>query len=147
MTDKKQFTIGQVISAGTGTLCCDIGEVYEILNFLTGDNLMTHQLPRALRACKQHVIQQFPWMKWVEDNKEACTPETWESFLASAAKEYGQTHELEPLPNGEWEYRNPIEEAEELMGDESKVIPVVVENATPSPLSRIEEERCSHTQS
>ena len=30
--------------------------IYDILNFLTGDNLYTHQLPRAMRECE-------PWLR------------------------------------------------------------------------------------
>ena len=120
--EKKMFTIGQVISAGTGRLCCDIGEVYDILNFLTGDNLFTHQLPRAFRACKDHIIEQLPWLKWVDDNKDACTPETVLSFVEAAAKEYGAEHELAPLPASDWERRDPIAEACEMMGSADRVI-------------------------
>lgn len=43
----QSFPIAVVLSATTGQLLCDIGEVYKILNHTTGDNLFTHQLPRA----------------------------------------------------------------------------------------------------
>ena len=33
---------------------------YEILNFLTGDSLYTHQLPRAVRQCEPWLRAQFP---------------------------------------------------------------------------------------
>lgn len=50
-----KFTTGEVISAGTGRLCCQMDGVYRILNYLTGDNLYTHQLPRAFKACEAWV--------------------------------------------------------------------------------------------
>ena len=34
--------------------------VYEILNFLTGDDLYTHQIPRAMRECRPWLASQFP---------------------------------------------------------------------------------------
>lgn len=41
----------------TGRLHTEMGHIYEDLGFLTGqDGLMTHMLPRALRAC-------IPWLK------------------------------------------------------------------------------------
>jgi hypothetical protein len=36
--------------------------IYEILNFLTGDNLFTHQLPRAMRECEPWLKTQFPYL-------------------------------------------------------------------------------------
>ena len=50
----KTFDLGTVLTVTTGRLLTDIGNLYEILNFMTGDDLMTHQLPRATEACKNH---------------------------------------------------------------------------------------------
>jgi hypothetical protein len=43
----KRFPIAVVLSATTGHLLCNMDDVYAILNHVTGDNLFTHQLPRA----------------------------------------------------------------------------------------------------
>lgn len=49
--ETKSFHIGDVLSAMTGTLVSPrhIGGVYDVLNWMTGESLMTHQLPRASR--------------------------------------------------------------------------------------------------
>lgn len=115
-----QFTTGEVISAGTGMLCCPIGDVYKILNFLTGDNLFTHQLPRAFKACHKHVQEQCPWVK--ELNKDDCTTETWQEWLADAVAKYGESHELQPLPSGTCNHIDPIKEAVDIMGADRVII-------------------------
>jgi len=58
----KTFHISDVLSITTGRLVSSrhIDGVYDILNFLTGDNLYTHQLPRAMRECKPWLRSQFP---------------------------------------------------------------------------------------
>src|SRR5690348_6456278 len=56
MSETKEFPSSVVVTAATGYLVCDMGQVYEVLNFLTNDDLFTHQLPRAFRECK-------PWLK------------------------------------------------------------------------------------
>ncbi len=58
----KNFDIGDVLSVTTGRLVSPRGGegVYDILNFLTGDNLVTHQLPRAMKECKPWLRTQFP---------------------------------------------------------------------------------------
>ena len=47
MEAKVVYDLGTVLSVTTGTLLTKIGNVYKILNYMTGDNLFTHQLPRV----------------------------------------------------------------------------------------------------
>ena len=56
------FHISDVLSVTTGRLVGSrhIAGVYEILNFLTGDELFTHQLPRAMNECTPWLRTQFP---------------------------------------------------------------------------------------
>lgn len=58
----KNFHISDVLSVTTGRLVSyrHIDGVYDILNFLTGDQLFTHQLPRAGRECEPWLRTQFP---------------------------------------------------------------------------------------
>jgi hypothetical protein len=48
----KTFDTLDVVTVSTGVLVSDrgIGSVYEVLNYLLDDDLMTHQLPAASRA-------------------------------------------------------------------------------------------------
>ena len=63
----KNFSLPIVLTVTTGRLLTNpknggngIEDLYEILNWMTQDNLFTHQLPRASRECKPHLIQRFP---------------------------------------------------------------------------------------
>ena len=58
----KLFHISDVLSVTTGRLVSSrhMDGIYEILNFLTGDNLFTHQLPRAMNECKPWLRSTFP---------------------------------------------------------------------------------------
>jgi hypothetical protein len=58
----KLFHISDVLSVTTGRLVSSrhIEGVYDILNFLTGDNLYTHQLPRAMDECEPWLRTQYP---------------------------------------------------------------------------------------
>lgn len=44
---KKKFTLIQLFSVVDGRLATEIGDVYEVLNHVCDDNLMTHHLPVA----------------------------------------------------------------------------------------------------
>ena len=59
-TEYKAFGLGALLSVTTGRLLCEIGDLYEILNHLTGDNLFTHVLPRAMRFAAPRLAIVFP---------------------------------------------------------------------------------------
>ena len=102
-----------VMTCYTGRMMCEIDDVYKFLNWMTNDNLFTHALPRAADKCNPYLEKQFPWMKDV--NCEEITKDNWEDHLQRIIAEHGEKLEVEQLPVGEWEHRNPIEELLELM--------------------------------
>jgi len=119
---KKTFKLEVVLSAIDGKLLCTMDEVYEILNFLTGDELFTHQLPRAGRVCRIPVFKQHPFLK--EINVDDITPENWADKLAVIKAKYPNEIELEPIEN--WTHINALAELEEMVGKD-KVIPIVLD--------------------
>lgn len=116
----KKFKLEVVLSAIQGVLLCEIGEVYEVLNFLTGDNLFTHQLPRAGHVCRIPVFKQHPFLKEIDTSD--INPENWKEKLAAIKVKYPNEIKLSPIEN--WTHIDPIAEAVDMMGDESKVITV-----------------------
>ena len=61
-TVAREFHLGDILSITTGRLVSPrhIDGVYDILNWMTGDNLMTHQLPRACGECEGPLRAQHP---------------------------------------------------------------------------------------
>lgn len=49
----KKFNLQQLFSLVDGRLSTDIGDVYEMLNHICDDNLMTHHLPVAGKYLKE----------------------------------------------------------------------------------------------
>lgn len=49
----KKFTLLQLFSIIDGRLSTNIKDVYDILNHITGENLMTHHLPTAMDFIKK----------------------------------------------------------------------------------------------
>jgi len=108
----KEFSLGQVLSITTGKLLCDMDDIYDILNYMTGSNLFTHQLPRASRTVRPYL------KKWMEstvplfdkidrDEIQAGNANDW---LSEKEKVFGKTFFLSPLPYGVYEKMDPIEE-------------------------------------
>ena len=60
----RQFELGDILSVTTGRLVSrrHVTALYDLMGFMTGENLMTHQLPRAMDACAPELIRQHPWL-------------------------------------------------------------------------------------
>lgn len=59
----KKFDLIQLFSIVDGRLSNDIGDVYEMMNHICDDNLMTHHLPVAMK----YIENKTP--KWLKDFK------------------------------------------------------------------------------
>mgnify|MGYP001611083412 CR=1 FL=1 len=105
------FTLGEVLSITTGKLFCPIGVVYKILNHMTGDNLFTHQLPRAMREMQPHLLAQFPQLAAV--NAEPVTTENWQAWLRDQVLEHGDEFDVKPAPEHAHEFIDPMSELAE----------------------------------
>ena len=122
----KKFHLGDVLSITTGRLVSprQMVGVHDILNFMTGDDLSTHQLPRVGDECKPHLLEQFPQLAEVSAagvNGKNCV-----AWLAKRVAKYGEELEVKPVPRGAHQFKNPIVEAAEMVGGPKKGIVVVV---------------------
>ena len=138
----KQFHLGDVLSITTGRLVSPrhIDGVYDILNFMTGDNLFTHQLPRASDECKPYLVEQFPQLATTEmdsaiaDLSDALKSKSGKAqvekvvadWLAKQVSKYGEMFAVKPIPANAHEVKNPIAEAVEMIGGPEKVIVVSI---------------------
>ena len=103
----KKFHLGDVLSVTTGVLVSPrhIHGVYDILNFMTGENLFSHQLPRASEECKQHLLEQLPQLKDVDAS--GVTSENWQNWLDEQVARFGEELTVHNIPNGQHEFRKP----------------------------------------
>jgi len=97
---EKQFHISGVLSVTTGHLVSPrhMDGIYDILNFMTGDNLFTHQLPRASDECKPYLLKQHPQLKDVDAS--GVTPENWPKRLDQQVARFGENLTVCPIQEG-----------------------------------------------
>lgn len=110
MSKTKDFHIGDILSITTDRLLSldHIGGVYNILNWMTGESLMTHQLPRASRECEAFLISQHPDLV-IDVPTITCEAEAI-TFLASLYPTLGEFRPVKPLPIGDHTHIDPITE-------------------------------------
>ena len=117
-----KFDIGIVLSISHDHLLCDIGKVYENLNFMLDENLYTHQLPRAGKFCRPFVLQQHPQLTDWDILDVQVTTANWKDMVGKATAMFGESLEIEKLPGGVWTEKDPIEEAKEIMGNDGVIV-------------------------
>ena len=118
----KNFHIGTILLITGDALMTEIGDVYKILNYMTDDNLFTHQLPRVARECRPVLLRQHPQLSaWVDD----VTRENYQARLADAIKQFGEELPVEPLAANEHEYIDPMSELAEKIHPDN-IIPIAI---------------------
>jgi len=108
----KRFHIGDILSATTGRLVSPryMGGVYDILNWMTGDDLMTHQLPRASRECEDPLKAQFPDLAAIVVPDDIDSEVSLLLWLDSLAPLYGTHREVRPLDPADHTHIDPLDE-------------------------------------
>ena len=117
-----RFHISDVLTVITGYhLSRDgVAGVYRILNYMTGADIYTHQIPRALASCAPVLKAQFPHLAEAETQwSGASTQEDCAAWVAQFEPEYLDVRALDTCEN-----RDPIAEAIGMMGDVTRVIPI-----------------------
>jgi hypothetical protein len=115
---RRAFDLGTILTVTTGCLLSPKGMtgVYEILNWMTGDNLFTHQLPRASRECEQPLLDQHPDLAAIEipawpESVDRATVEAW---LAEQVARFGATRDVAPLAADDHTRIDPVTEMQQL---------------------------------
>ena len=121
MTTKK-FHIGDILSITTGKLVSPegVGGIYKILNYLTGDNLYTHQLPRAADECRPWLKAQFPQLNDVDASD--VNPDNHKRWIEEQVEKYGEYLEVKPLPALIHDIIDPLDELKRMVPEDKIVV-------------------------
>jgi hypothetical protein len=104
--------------------------IYDILNWMTGDNLFTHQLPRAMDECRGPLLAQHPDLAAVEvpesfsAGREAAR-EAVAAWLLVQVAVYGETRPVAPLSEADHTRINPLAEIQ-IVAPGAQVIGVII---------------------
>lgn len=127
MTTTKDFELGDILSVTTGKLVSTSGKypiegVYAILNYMTGESLFTHQLPRVSEEAGPIILRQHPQL--AEVDASGVNSENWRAWLDEQIARFGASLPITPMTKDEHEYREPLSEMAETIHP-SRIIPIV----------------------
>lgn len=119
-----KFHIGDLLTVTTKRLVSPshMDGLYAIVDYMTGVQHYTHQLPRATEVCTPALVEQHPWLAEVTVPEDLSGEQAVAVWVAGMIEKHGEMHEVEPLPSGAYSGRDPIAEMVEM----SQGKPVIV---------------------
>lgn len=121
----KEFPTNDVLSTITGRLMGDIGGVYQVLNWMTGEDVFTHQLPRIGREATPVMLAAHPQLAQAIEEADQVTPDNWREWLQRWEDRYGPTIAVPKFTADTHERIDPLSELAEKVSPD-KIIPVVL---------------------
>lgn len=110
----RTFHLGDILSVTTERMLSPthLDGLFDILNWMTGDNLFSHQLPRAAQECQGPLLAQHPDLADIEvpDWPDGVPVAIVQAWLAEQVTRYGETREVTPLAPEEHTHIDPITE-------------------------------------
>lgn len=126
-----KLTLAQVLNITTGRLLSKMEDVYIALDFLTGDNLMTHQLPRAMGETREALLAQLPAdVAAINLDDADITPENVQQVVSDLVAKHGNEFEVQPVAT--YQSQNPITELLGMMRPDQSLITVLPPDAEPT---------------
>jgi hypothetical protein len=110
---EKQFPTCDVLSTLTGMLIAKIDGVYQVLNWMTGESVFTHQIPRISREAVPVLVQRHPLLQQAIDEADQVTPENWQQWRQTWEDRYGPTIAVPKFTAATHESIDPMSELAE----------------------------------
>jgi len=113
----KLFPMHAVLTMKTGICMGDFGAAHELMEWVLGHPVWTHEMPSYCKSIKAKLAELFPHLP------SEAKGENWKQVLANAIESHGSEIEV-PQGNAE-RTSNPIETAEAIFGKDRVVAAVV----------------------
>jgi hypothetical protein len=129
MAETRDFHLGDILTVITDRFVTPngVGGVYEILNWMTGDNLYTHQLPRAGEECQGPLLRQHPDLADVHVPDDLVGEDAVLAWLAEQVARFGETRPVARLDPQDHKRIDPIDEFR-MIAPGVPIIPVELED-------------------
>jgi hypothetical protein len=127
MTETKAFPTAVVLSTITGRLLCDIGGIYEVLSYMTGESVFTHQIPRISREAEPVILAAHPHLREAVREAALVNPDNWQEWRDRWIERYGAEIAVPKMTAAEHKAIDPITELQAMAPNAQTAIAVVVD--------------------
>jgi hypothetical protein len=123
--ETKEFPTADVLSAVTGFLMGEMGGLYKLLNWMTGEDVFTHQIPRVIREAQPVLVAAHPGLQQAIDESDDVNKETVSHWKRTWEDRYGPTMAVPKFNSDTHESIDPLSELAEKVHPD-KIITVKV---------------------
>lgn len=127
MTETKAFPTAVVLSTITGRLLCDIGSIYEVLNWMTGESVFTHQIPRISREAEPVILAAHPHLHEAVREAMLVNTENWQDWRDRWIERYGAEIAVPKMSAAEHKAIDPITEMQTMAPNAKAAIAVIID--------------------
>jgi hypothetical protein len=113
--NQKVFDLGAILNITTCRLLTNMDDIYEVLNYLTGDSIYTHQIPRVIKVARSYVLSLYPELNGIDNDVVINSFEDAKIFIDEQKQVFGEKLPLMPMSKADgYSYVDPIIEAFEM---------------------------------
>lgn len=119
--NQRSFELGTILSLTTHRMLNDLDKIQEALDFITDDQIMTHQIPRVLDEVTPFILSLYPDLAEVEVDDSINTKEKVEAFVNSQKEKFGDRLPLDKMSKSDgYTHVDPLKELFEIRSGRTK---------------------------
>lgn len=118
----REFPTLVILSIVTGSLVCEFDKVHEAIEWMAGEPVWTHQLPRVSREIQAAMLVRRPELAAAVAEAEHVTHDNYRDWVARWVERYGETMTVERLSATQHASKNPIAELTEMAPDKPVIV-------------------------
>lgn len=124
MEQQKSWPTEVVLSIVTGFLVAEFSEVHRAMEWLAGEPVWTHQLPRIAREAKPGILADHPAIEEACKEAEAgkIDKSNWQAWQSRWRERYGATLLLRRMTADQHERIDPVSELAEKVAPDNVVV-------------------------
>jgi hypothetical protein len=126
MSETKEFSTAAVLSAITGVLVCEFGDVHQVAEFMAGGPVWTHQLPRVSLEAQSVMERRDPRITEAVRESADITPENYLTYRDMWVDRFGPMMTVPRMNAGQHESIDPLSELAEKVHPD-RIIAVVTD--------------------
>ena len=124
----KDFELGDVLSITMSRLVSRRGMdgIYDILSFMVGESLFTHQLPRVRDEVEPFILEQYPQLAGIKVPRNLDGKGEWMEWLGRMESKYGKVLPVATIDPADHTHIDPASELVMMGIPRERIIPVVL---------------------
>lgn len=122
MSEIKAFPTEDVLGVITGRLLGDIGGIYEVQSWMTGESVFTHQLPRVSREATPVILAFHPHLQSAIDEAEYVSPDNWQEWRDKWIDRFGPEISVPKMSTDQHERIDPLSELVEKVHSDKIIV-------------------------